>query len=98
MDNPPEPLFKEATELADEGPFRQWLSDSRGLSGRSLGDVVSRVRRVVNWLDILVPATDAEAEYRLTVDSRFQACTPSVQSQLRRATRLYRLFRTEARR
>lgn len=97
MSQGPEFLFKEARELADEAGFRQWLHDSRALSGRSLSDVVSRVRRVVNWLDILGPASDAEAEFRLVEDRRFRECTLSVQSQLRRATKLYREFKKQQR-
>ena len=50
------PLLGQAKTLAHEPDFRAWLSE-RGLSGRSLGDVVSRVRRVVDWLDVLAICT-----------------------------------------
>jgi len=90
------PLLGQAKTLAHEADFRAWLSE-RGLTGRSLGDVVSRVRRVVDWLDVLASGTEAEALFRVTQDSRFMACTQNVQSQLKRAVLLYRKF-SQARR
>lgn len=86
------PLLGQAKTLANEAAFRNWLTASRNLTRRSLGDVVSRTRRVVDWMDILAPESDAEAIFRLSQDQRFEECTDNVKSQLKRATLLYREF------
>lgn len=77
--------------LAYEGEYRIWLA-GRGLSGRSLRDVISRTRRAATLADILAPGSDAEVVFRLTQDPRFDALTGNVKSQLKRAVILYRTF------
>jgi hypothetical protein len=79
-----------------ERDFREWLSRRRGLKGRSLGDVVSRVRRAASWIDLQDPRSDAEMLFWLSQDARFVACSPNVKSQLKRAVSYYRNFLREA--
>ena len=79
-----------ALPLAEE--FCKWVAQNTGLEGRSLRDVLSRTRRVRSILDLSRADSDAEVDYRLAKSPDFAACTPSVQSQLRRAARLYCRF------
>ena len=82
--------------LEDELAFRLWLRDRKGLQGRSLGDVVSRLRRVAAWADLRDQRSDAEVVFWLTQDSRFEACSANVKSQMKRALQYYRAFRKGA--
>jgi hypothetical protein len=93
MERGPDPLIPEALELACVSEFKSWLTAERGLTGRALGDVVSRTRRTAKWLDILGLSSDDEAMFKLSQDPHFRACSPGVQSQLKRAVLLYRKFR-----
>ncbi len=77
--------------LSYEVEYRAWLGQ-RGLSGRSLSDVVSRTRRAAELADILAAGTDAEVLFRLSQDGQFEALTPNIKSQLKRAVSLYRNF------
>jgi hypothetical protein len=81
--------------LLRERDFREWLSRRRGLKGRSLGDVVSRLRRVASWIDLQDQRSDAEILFWLSQDTRFAACSPNVKSQLKRAVSYYRVFLRE---
>lgn len=78
--------------IPDEANFRTWLAEKRGLKGRSLGDVISRLRRVAAWLDLLDSRSDAELTFWLTQDPRFEECTPNVKSQIKRALAYFRSF------
>jgi hypothetical protein len=86
------PLLKGVEALAHAPAFRDWLSSSRGLHGRSLSDLVSRTKRAAAMFDILNDMSDEEAIFRLTQTADFKACSGNVQSQLKRAVRLYREF------
>lgn len=79
-------------QVANEAEFRAWLRQKRGLEGRSLGDVVSRLRRVAGWIDILDARSDAEVVFWLTQDARFEACSTNVKSQMKRALTYFRSF------
>lgn len=87
-------LTTTARELTAEAHFRQWLARETGLSGRSLGDVVSRAKRAAALVDLASPLTRAEVDFRLAGSEAFGACSPSVRSQLRRAARLYAHYRS----
>ncbi len=80
---------RHALPRSDE--FRAWLS-TLGLEGRSLSDVVSRAGRTWGMISLQPPVTDADVEYRLASSDSFAACSRSVQSQLRRAAKLYARF------
>ena len=82
--------------LAEE--FGQWVAETTGLEGRSLRDVLSRARRVRTILDLTNAHSVAEVDYRLAKCPDFAALTPSAQSQLRRAARLYCRFKGGGRR
>jgi hypothetical protein len=88
----PIPLLPRPKGLAEETDFRAWLRDTRGLTGRSQGDVVSRVRRAASWLDVLARVPDAEILFKLSQDPRFEARSSNVKSQLKRAVNYYRAF------
>ena len=85
----PNPTARDALPRSDE--FRAWLTTLE-LEGRSLSDVVSRTRRAWGMIDLQATLTDADVNYRLSSSGAFLTCTHSVQSQLRRAARLYCRF------
>lgn len=72
--------------------FRRWLRRRTSLGERSVGDVVSRTRRVMRMLDPLAPEDADELEFRLKQNDEFVECSMSVKSQLKRAAGLYRRF------
>lgn len=78
-----------------EVEFKAWLGEKRGLKGRSLGDVVSRLRRVASWINVLDTRSDAEVLFWLTQDPHFEACSTNVKSQMKRALTYYRAFHQE---
>lgn len=69
--------------------YTAWLATHTGLAGRTLRDVVSRTRRVVGLVDLTNVRSEAEVDFRLSESTAFLSCSPSVQSQLRRAAKLY---------
>jgi hypothetical protein len=72
--------------------FSAWLTKSTDLTTRSLRDLVSRARRVNSMVDIAKTKSAAELEYKLSESAEFLECTPTVRSQLRRASKLYKDF------
>lgn len=75
-----------------ERRFRNWLTENTSLKDRSIGDVLSRTRRVMRIVNPLAPETVNELEYRLRQKSQYTQCSVSVRSQLKRAAKLYRRF------
>ncbi len=74
--------------------FRQWLEDTTDLSTRSVGDTVSRLRRLRQFVDPLAVQSEAELEFKLRSHPASEQLKPTVRSQLKRAGRLYRQFRS----
>ena len=72
--------------------FRVWLEGEGFSSERTIGDVVSRVKRVWSMIDLSSPKSDAELVFRLSERPEFRECSLSVRSQLKRSARLYRKF------
>jgi len=72
--------------------FATWLEENAELGSRGRRDVVSRARRVSQWLDLNTIESGLELEYQLRRNPDFCACTPCVRSQLKRAASLYLQF------
>ena len=69
--------------------FSAWLGSNQNASSkRSLGDVVSRVRRLNNMLTFPVTVTPGYLT-ELSENDEFSSLSPSVKSQLRRAANLF---------
>jgi len=77
----------------DADRFRQWLRRHTQLSEQSIGDVISRTRRVQRYVSIDAAASDVHVLRQLEDHSEFHDLSPTVQSQLKRAAHLYRRFR-----
>ena len=75
--------------------FSKWVKSKIGLSGRSLKDVVSRAKRVSNFVDLSLKISDVALLSRLEKHSEFSKLPLTVKSQLRRALRLFRQFKAE---
>ena len=87
-------LFVAPKTLRDEKAFRAWLRTEARLGPRSVGDVVSRVKRAMGYADLLAPVSDYELVFRLQESGAYRECSTSVRSQLKRAAQLYREFRS----
>lgn len=87
-------LFRIPRVLRDETAFRRWLEMELGLTRRSAGDVVSRVKRIIGFEDPLVVGSEAELRFRLEGHRGYRDLPASIRSQLKRAAVLYRQFRT----
>lgn len=87
-------LFVAPRTLRDEKEFRAWLREKAQLEPRSVGDVVSRVKRAMGYADLLAPTSDYELVFRLQESGAYRECSTSVRSQLKRAAQLYREFRS----
>ncbi len=77
----------------DDARYRLWLQKQVKLTERSLGDLVSRTKRVRGMVDLSTLKTDDHVDAALLMNSLFKAQTMSVKSQLRRAAKLYVQFR-----
>lgn len=74
--------------------FFEWLETEKGLSRKSSGDVISRLKRVQFILgekDI----SDTEIN-RLEKEENFRILSRTVRSQLRRSVRLYTEFKNKS--
>lgn len=77
----------------DKEAFRNWLCDAAGFQNKSAGDVVSRLKRAEMFVDVDNDnCDDDELIFKMCRDSAFKALSINVQSQLKRAVRLYRQF------
>lgn len=83
-----------SASLPRDTEFFTWLELNTSLATRSRQSVVSRARRAHNMSKLAGTATAAEVVFRLTQHPSFAQCSPSVQSQLKRAARLYLEFIT----
>lgn len=82
---------------AFETDFRRWLDETTDLTPRTIGDVVSRLKRIRTMADLERVSTERELRIRLLDSEPYMDCAPSVKSQLKRAA-LYYIEFIEARR
>jgi len=72
--------------------FQKWLIDTKSMSEKSAGDVVSRLKRANTIIEIDVPLEIETLLFHFSGKSAFKALTQTVRSQLKRAIRLYKEF------
>lgn len=77
----------------DETAYKRWLIENTTLAGRSVGDAVSRTRRVLDMVDLSRAYDADQVHIALLGNSAFKACSLGVRSQLKRAANLYVQFR-----
>jgi DNA (cytosine-5)-methyltransferase 1 len=77
-------------EYAD---FREWLIVSKSLTKKSADDVVSRIKRAKNIMDVDVPIDIDTLLFHFIGKTAFKALTITVRSQLKRAIKLYKEFK-----
>ncbi|MCW4460822.1 DNA (cytosine-5-)-methyltransferase [Sphingomonas sp. BT-65] len=88
-------IYERSRGLADsDDDFRRWLSEERGMTPASIGDVLSRLRRV----DKLLAGRECGSDPRDTIHElsklpEFEHLTTSVRSHLKRAVQLQAEFR-----
>jgi hypothetical protein len=82
------------TAKIDAERFRDWLSQREQFSDRVMSDTVSRTRRALTLVNSVAASTEAEAVFRLTQAHGFSELRVDVQSQLKKAMRLYYAFTT----
>lgn len=70
--------------------FEKWLSENQLLKLRSSRDVCSRLKRVMNILNL--EEINEETIQKLNTNDEFNRFSVSVKSQLRRAVKLYLKF------
>lgn len=78
--------------LVREVDYRQWLKANTELGDRALSDTLSRTRRIAGAVDLASAKTAQDVDVLLIRSDLFQACTPAVRSQLKRAANLYVKF------
>jgi len=79
---------------APDQRFRTWLVEHHGLTDRSAGNIVSRLKRVSRILRANLPPADVETTLgTLTKRSAYRALSTSVRSQLKRAVVLHAQFK-----
>ncbi len=88
-------LYERGRGLTDgDEAFRRWLSEERGLTAASVGDVISRLRRVEKLLGERAPAADPrDTIHALAKTAEFERLSSSVRSHLKRAVQLQADFR-----
>ena len=80
--------------MRDEA-FYDWLQKEKHLSQKSARDVLSRLKRVKNYVDFSGKGSDEELLFKMSQNSDFQKLTMSVKSQLRRAIHLAKKYEAE---
>jgi len=73
--------------------FRDWLVASKSLTKNSADDVVSRIKRAKNIMEIDVPLDVETLLFHFTAKPAFKTLTITVRSQLKRAVKLYKEFK-----
>ncbi|MDR2602787.1 MAG: hypothetical protein LBC53_10140 [Spirochaetaceae bacterium] len=73
--------------------FCEWLQTTKALTKKSANDVVSRLKRAKNIIDVDVPVDIDALLFNFTRKTGFKALTTTVRSQLKRAIKLYREFK-----
>jgi len=73
--------------------FREWLIASKSLTKNSASDVVSRIKRAKNIMEIDVFLDIETLLFHFMGKPAFKALTITVRSQLKRAVKLYKEFK-----
>jgi DNA (cytosine-5)-methyltransferase 1 len=77
----------------DYADFREWLQNKKSLTKNSAEDVVSRIKRAKNIMEIDVPIDIETLLFHFMGKSTFKTLTITVKSQLKRAIKLYKEFK-----
>ena len=77
----------------DYADFREWLQNTKSLTKNSAEDVVSRIKRAKNIMEIDIPIDIETLLFHFIGKTTFKALTPTVKSQLKRAIKLYKEFK-----
>lgn len=72
--------------------FRTWLFSNTKLNKKSTSDVISRLKRASQFIDIFKTKDGDELLFKLGKKPKFNELGISVKSQLRRAVRLYKQY------
>lgn len=78
--------------MNDKEIFRNWLCNDIGLQSRSAKDVLSRLTRAHKYVNVVDKVSDDELIFRMAQNQEFKDIPRTVQSQLKRAVKLYRVF------
>lgn len=78
-------------EYAD---FCKWLQKSKSLTKNSAEDVISRIKRAKNIMEIDIPIDIDTLLFHFMGKPAFKALTITVKSQLKRAIKLYKEFKS----
>jgi uncharacterized protein YabN with tetrapyrrole methylase and pyrophosphatase domain len=78
--------------MMDLDLFKDWLAKNTGLKGKSVRDVISRLRRVEKIIDLNLDATYEQILEELDKNEEFSNLTPFVKPQIKRAVKLYKKF------
>lgn len=73
----------------DEAGFHSWLTKSKGMSNKSGRDVVSRLKRLLQYTSIRKTTQRSALESALSEFSDYENMSMFVRSQLKRAGCLY---------
>jgi DNA (cytosine-5)-methyltransferase 1 len=73
--------------------FREWLQNTKSLTKNSAEDVVSRIKRAKNIMELDIPIDIGTLLFHFTGKPVFKALTSTVKSQLKRAIKLYKEFK-----
>lgn len=84
------------TELDLDILFQEWLQNECKMKSKSSRDVISRLRRASNYVDLSNDKPCDEYLYNMALNPEFKLIKPSVQSQLRRSIRLFKQFKETA--
>lgn len=79
-------------KIKREEEFRLWLTHVQGISGRSVSDACSLLRRAARMLDTEPENLIVQDASRLEALDVFHKCSVTVRSQLRRAVTRYAQF------
>jgi len=77
----------------DYADFREWLQNTKSLTKNSAEDVVSRIKRAKNIMEIDVPIDIETLLFHFMGKPAFKVLTITVKSQLKRAIKLYKEFK-----
>jgi len=86
-------MSEQSSLEASLGDFRLWLELNTSLRGRSLSDVISRVRRAARMINLSSALTAEDVQAMSLRSSEFHMCSMPVKSQIKRAACLFVQFR-----
>lgn len=75
-----------------ETDFYNWLMEKHNLTQKSARDVLSRVKRAGQYVDLKAKLSNEELVFKLSQNLTFQHLKLTVKSQLRRAIHLLKEF------